>query len=192
MTRDFDESGLRFHFKPAWAQVAKWDKATPHKRLEQGIPESSAVDFVAGRQSAVLLLEVKSYLKPNTTPPLWGSALAAKIARKVRDTVAGIVGAAQTAGDGLDTSGATWQALVKTLSDPDADVHVVFWWELGEPYVHTENQRKQLFNNLIQLLKPKLRWLTGRVLVCSLDDAPAKLDLEVLSLPTTTKAAKGK
>jgi hypothetical protein len=86
------------------------------------------------------------------------SELATKIAFKVRDTIAGIVGARHSRNDPTEP----WDQLVQTWARR-CDVFVVFWFE--EDHLGSDEARKAAFANLTDQIEAKLSWLKPRVLV---------------------------
>jgi hypothetical protein len=85
--------------------------------------------------------------------------LATVIALKVRDTVAGVIGASHVSGDNEK-----WKSFSERLTDSGQPIKVVLWLEepLGQGGRHRLQARA---TTMARLLKGKLRWLTRQILV---------------------------
>jgi len=160
------EGYLEFKFQPSW-RVWKWDGHPSYRNGIQKLQTSEAVDFVGLRGSdLVCFIEVKDYRghsrKKNDDLVTW-------VARKVRDTVAGIVGAHYMRSDGSD-----WKLHLDAWSE-NRRLQVLLWLE-GDHLTKAE------LAVLTDGLKRRLRWLTSHVLVANLADPPG-LGFSVRNLP---------
>ncbi len=132
---------------------------------------SHCVDLVAlreGPKGSLFLIEVKDYRtsekKHSTREKLAddGDPLADLVARKARDTVAGLVGGARVERDGL------WRACVEALVE--REVWVVLWIEHAAIDATLDVRRKRAKVGalpLIDSLKKRCRWLSAHVAICS-------------------------
>lgn len=164
MSVTFVEGFLEFTFDDEWS-VQKWDE---HKAFREGImrmQRCEATDFCGLRRRSLFFVEVKDfrgYRIENRRRLLdeGDGGLSGEVARKVRDTIAGLVGARRM----RPAEEATWAPLVDALVDSGEDVQIVLWLEEDIP-----RQPADVFAFMDQL-KRKLRWLTTKVLVCSTRD----------------------
>jgi hypothetical protein len=176
------ERALEFSFEQPWAVAVKWDETSAYReRIGRDIQGTDAVDIVAVANSRLLFVEIKDYRWPTATPNLFGRDLIAKVAEKVRDTIAGVCGAARTAGDGT-VSSADWERIAGAVANPKMSLFVVLWLEPGS-YWPSPSARKTALSTLNQHLKTSLRWLTNRVFVYELSSGQAISGLQVRSLP---------
>lgn len=182
----FLEQKLSFTFGPAWT-ARKWDDEDAYR---QGIARlhgldcscgkttggSKATDFVALRSEHLLYLEVKDFRghRIENKPRLKDGELAKEVALKVRDTIAGIVGARRTRGDGDG-----WATFAEAAAKAKHPVHVVLWLEQDVPPQSPRGALDRARNSLEQELKKQLRWLTTHVFVASLERAQRLADIAV-------------
>lgn len=169
------EEDLDFAFDDGWAVCSQWDKESVYKALMGQVSESKGVDFVGlrdGPNGELFLIEVKDYRTSERTASTrekvdnGGAVLADIVAAKVRDTVAGLVGAART------ERSAGWDACLKPLTE--RGVWVVLWIEHAglDPRSSSPVQKKRAKVGAVTLLdnlKRRCRWLSARVAVCSRD-----------------------
>jgi hypothetical protein len=175
-----NERALSFTFSSPWKQAVKWDDTEFYRKRVQKLEGTDAVDIVAQEDDKLLFVEVKDYRWPTTTPDRFGVDLAQKIAEKVRDTVAGLVGASRMAGEGA--KGTDWRAVGKQLADEKLPLFVVLWFETGA-YYKSSDSRKKALSDMAQLIKVRLAWLTTKVFVYDLADGHNLPGLKVVSLP---------
>lgn len=97
MPTRFHESNIDWSFADGWT-VIKYDESTWYRKHFNSCADSAAVDFVAvgasGCDVICWLIEVKDF---TTEPPLPSKDLIAIITKKVRDSVAGVLGGAVNA-----------------------------------------------------------------------------------------------
>lgn len=173
------EKRLLFEFGPSWQHVQKYDEQPVHVRglqrmkgtivcknceenarcdrckseLEIG---TKAVDIVASHGDQVYLIEVKDFrgYRVENKKRLRDGDLAFEVARKVRDTVAGLVGALHT-GDA-----AAWRPLVTHIFKKAPTV--VLWLEedISQKRIR---ERGHPAMPVAERLRAYLRWLTTDV-----------------------------
>lgn len=193
MTR-IDEGGLRFDFGDDW-RVVKGDECRTYangiRKLNGELTETTvrrtegtkAVDFVGVHNEHLYLCEVKDfrgYGTENRGRQL--DELPLEVGLKVRDTLAGLVGAYAS------ESKPTWlEDFGKVLMKGRRQIHVVAW--IAEDPVRpneTQSKRGVRDSERGQRVKERLAWLTRRVWV---EDPlrntakPAVPDVIVTSLP---------
>lgn len=180
MTREFTEGALRFLFGDSWL-VEQYDRHPDYRGRIEKLDKTKAVDFV-GRLSGdlpagVYLIEVKDY-RPEPTA-YKHSELALDVALKVRDTLAGILGAFRTS-----SSPETWRPFVEGLAQSEPPVRIVVWLEQpthGRTTARTKNEAQVLAAEL----KKRCKWLTSQILVTNLALGSHPPKLSVKSLPLT-------
>ncbi|HQU47299.1 MAG TPA: hypothetical protein PK867_31140, partial [Pirellulales bacterium] len=168
MTSVFDEDHLRFEFDDSW-RVVKYDAHRDYLQGIQMLDETKAVDFVAlrvvtGAESEMFWIEVKDfrgYRIQNKRRQADGE-LALEVAQKVRDSLAGVIGALQTSSTPED-----WQPFVERMRRREPPMRIVLWLE-DDPPPPGSARRKTGENVQAQLLKQRLKWLTTKILVHSL------------------------
>jgi len=174
----FDEGTLRFEFGDAWT-VVNYDAERYYREKVQQLQETQAVDFLGiHRRRGTYFIEVKDYRSyQDTSGKLFQNELAQTVGRKVRDTIAGVIGASRSESDP-----SKWDAFKDGLCAPDrADrlVRVVLWFEDDSPHAESEWKVKALV--IQDKIKQSLRWYTTKILVTK---DPASLpDLRVCNLP---------
>jgi hypothetical protein len=159
------EQNLEFTFDATWS-VLKWDGHDAYVNGIQCVEPCKAADFCGLRGRSLYLIEVKDFrgsrienkkrLQDAST-----ERLAHEVAVKVRDTVAGLVGARRS----RQSEAERWEPLGGALGDTKFSVYVVLWFE--EDFRRSPIETQVLQNNI----KKKLRWLTTHVLVCCAGDA---------------------
>lgn len=165
MNTVFEESGLRFTFDEQW-RVFQYDTCPHFLHRMQETRGSAAVDFIGLHGKALYLFEVKNlrHTEWQTPEKIEG------IARKVRDTVAGAVGAARLKASPVET----WPEVVRCLTTapaaggPKEAVHVLAWIEL--PRLSSLGKTKGDYQ---KSLSKKLRWLNADVLLLNSHDPEA-------------------
>jgi hypothetical protein len=170
----FEESKLRFIFDDTKWSVIKYDDHRNHASIK--IKEHKAIDFLAlYKANTIVLFEIKSFRKhrldPETQARMANGAeeLTTEIAQKVRDSIAGIVGA----GRNFDSvEHIEWSQISKKLIKGDNHVYVIAWVEEDMPkgYLKERHQAKSTVN--IDKLKNKLKWLNVKVSVRNIDNMP--------------------
>ncbi len=180
------EGALRFEFGPSWQQVEKYDEHRLYRegirRLEEefecekcsktGGVGTKAVDIVGRHGGQLYLIEVKDFRKYRIESKgrLKTGELATEVALKVRDTLAGLVGAIHNGAIHRDAT--NWKALVEPIfkSTPK----VVLWLEQDLP---AETLRPRGMP-LADQLKGRLDWLKPYVVIAR-QSSPVLPDLDV-------------
>lgn len=186
--RTLREGYLDFTFDPGWTVVRHWDAESVYRALRDQVPGSRAVDFVGvrDRQSAIYLIEVKDYRNSETHASTRkkladeGRPLAEIVTTKVRDTVAGLIGAARQERD--EDWSRTREALAR-------NVWVVLWIEhagltASDSVRHRRNKIEAAV--LERSITTGCRWLRAQVAVCSRGGA----SLPGLTVTSITGAAR--
>ncbi|MBI5543158.1 MAG: hypothetical protein HY901_04675 [Deltaproteobacteria bacterium] len=181
-----DESRLRFEFGESW-MVVRYDKSSSFRSIsvlngelwDGDAPRNQgtkAVDFVAVREGALFLIEVKNFEGHERGTRLrLERELDLEIGLKVRDTVAGLVGGVR--------SGMLPEPLasaVARVADDGQKVHVVGWIERDDP---PPSKRWMTIGDdpVEDRIKQRLRWLKPKVLLCS-RERPGLVDVDVTRL----------
>jgi hypothetical protein len=187
------EEHLRFEFGPSW-QVEKYDDETSMyrkggiERLKEQIPckqclkprdvGTKAVDFVGRRREhddQIYLIEVKDFRGHAVENRRRAQGeLAFEVAIKVRDTLAGLVGALHRP----DTP--SWRPLVAPLLQRPPKV--LLWLEEDMSPART-NQRGDPTMVMRTALSQRLSWLNPHVMVMNKEKLWPALDLYVQNLP---------
>ncbi|MCY1066688.1 hypothetical protein OV090_18070 [Nannocystis sp. RBIL2] len=172
--RTFREEDLDFTFDATWTIARQWDTESVFLTLRDWVPGSHGVDFVGVRAGKpnLFFIEVKDYRtsedRGSTRDKVEnsGERLAELVGAKVRDTVAGLIGAARAARD------PDWKQARLALSVEKGNVWVVLWIEhagLAGP-VKVRRQRESIGTGVLQeSIRRRTRWLHARALVCSRD-----------------------
>lgn len=160
------EEDLDFTFDADWKICSHWDKEAVYSDLKDHVSGSAGVDFVGLRPGALYLIEVKDYRtfekEGSTREKLAddGRPLADIVAAKVRDTVAGLVGAARMGRD------PAWKAFSESLIG--RHLWVVLWIEHADvDAVLAKRAKVGAAVKVLPNLKKRCRWLTPHVTVCS-------------------------
>lgn len=168
MPKTIEEDALELEFDDEWNVVVKWDDTATYRNGIQKLQESKAVDVLAYSRSRGLLLmiEIKDFRnhRIENKPRVSKGALFEEVGLKVRDTIAGVRGAART-GDDPELQeiarrvASSISLIVILLLEEDPDARVI-------PSV-TRKRRKGRQSMMTQELKTRVRWLTSRALVGS-------------------------
>jgi hypothetical protein len=187
MTRgplELQEKRQRFFFDERW-QIAKYDEASPCKALLRALQGSTAIDFCGRTADAIFLIEVKDFrthhgenrerLDPST------AVLAKEVAQKVRDSIAGIVGAARASNDKF------WAHIGRDCASPTVELFIVLWMEV-DSYGQSAQQMKPRLDAHLKKLKEHLRWTGAHVMLLNehvwADDLPG-LQVRTVERPHT-------
>lgn len=177
MSTTLDEGSLRFEFNDAWT-VVKYDDTAEYAGVRKQT-EAKGVDFVAlipaaGRRFVIYLIEVKDFRghRIENAPRIRGGELALEVAQKVRDTVAGVIGACRTSSEVQP-----WERFAGVLRRTRDEVRVVLWLERDRPPSRgamsrrdfRRMRRKTELSVLADTLKARSRWLAAKTLVVDQD-----------------------
>lgn len=169
--RTIQEGYLVFTFDPGWTVFRPWDKESVYLALRDQVAGSRGVDIVGvrDRPHALYLIEVKDYRtsenQPSTKKKLAdeGRDLAEIVAQKVRDTVAGLIGAARQARD------EDWSQTREALAE---QVRVVLWIEHRAIASSVQVRRGKSEAIVLQRsIARRCRWLRAQVDVCSRNES---------------------
>jgi hypothetical protein len=176
--RIFAEGRLEFSFPAPW-NVRKWDGEPAYQQGIKKLQESKAMDFVAEQSAGLLLIEVKDFRghRIENKARLKDRDLAVEVAQKVRDTLAGILGANR-----VHTYGDDWRPFVDAAVTLKKPVSIVLWLEQDHSPRSAPGAKDQARNTLEQHLKGQLRWLTTHVFVVSLDHSQRLKDISVRNI----------
>lgn len=163
-----EESDLRFTFDDTWTP-AKWDDAKAFKLGIGKLQGTKAVDIIVRGDRRLLLIEVKNFRnhRIENKARIADGALIQEVAEKIRDTVAGMIGAARK--DDEDAK-QIWRPSAK-LFGAQNEVIVLLWLE--EEFApprgdgRSDDRWKARVHALTQALKKNLSWLTTRVFIAS-------------------------
>lgn len=169
------ENHLIFVFPEHW-EAAKYDDWTYYrKQFQNTFGGAKGVDIVAisPPPSEVLwLIEIKDYRNSNHGLP---SQLPETIARKVRDTLAGLVAAKFNADDVTEKRFAEKALKMK-------DIRLIF--HLEQPRKHSKLFPKAIKHETIHLkLRQLLKSVDPRLKVLSMGTTAASVDWRVISVP---------
>jgi len=159
---EYREGRQSFYFEDKWL-IAKYDEASCHKKLNSAVSGSKAVDFcgLVDGVDAVYLIEVKDFrtheaVNWNRVKPTTGD-LAREVAQKVRDTLAGMIGAGRVEkGD--------WAKSAKRCGSVNTNLLIVLWLEV-DGCGPADRHIKPMLDAHMQKLKESLRWAGARVMV---------------------------
>ena len=164
---ELEESRLKFKFEEEIWLVVRYDgEGFYRKKLLSAIPRTLASDFIGiYQEQEIVFFEIKNFRgyrrEKSVKKRLNDDAekLAQKIAKKVRDTLAGIIGANRnTEGDDK-----FWEQALTILSNPKRNVTVIAWIEEDILPGRDEKNEKVKLSTRRSKLKQKLAWLTPRV-----------------------------
>lgn len=126
----FDEQALHFAFDDAW-RVIKYDDEPAYRAGIEKLDRTSAVDFVARHvaDKRLFFIEVKDFrgYRIQNKERVSDGSLADEVAYKVRDTLAGMIGAQRCRPDE-----AIWRELVRAL-EHGKEIRVILWLEEDLP-----------------------------------------------------------
>ena len=177
MTTTFNEESLRFEFDDAWT-VVKYVETPEYARIRNQT-EAKGVDFVglfaAGSSRFVIhLIEDKDFRghRIENATRIRGGKLALEVAQKMRDTVAGMIGARRTSAETQP-----WERFAGALRRRRHEVKVVLWLERDRPPNRGATsqrdfrrmRRKTDLSVLTADLKKRSRWLGAMTLVVDQD-----------------------
>lgn len=168
MTRVIVEGSLELEFGDEWNVVLKWDECRWYRDGIHRLGDCKAVDVLALSSACrqLLMIELKDFRghRIENKDRIKAAELFVEVGHKARDTVAGICGAARMGGDADVTRIAADLATTTPLT-------VVLWLEedrrAQDAPIARGKRRKTRLDTMRRALKERLRWLTGRVMICS-------------------------
>lgn len=178
----FEEGHQRFVFKDQEWTVEKYDAHNDYRSKIANLQGTKAVDFVAlhkGDEGDLYWIEVKDFrgYRIQNKPRLSGGELALEVAEKVRDSIAGVVGAYCTS-----SNWQTWQPFVQAVWRRKCRTRVLLWLE-EDNMPRPSERRCNSAQVLMQQIKEKLGWLTPRILVANNTTGKCPDGVEVTDLP---------
>ena len=185
-------SSLRFDFNDkAWHNVIKYDseKESPqidYDKIKNAIERTKAVDFIGIYQKDELtFFEVKNFkfYRIESKDRIEkgddkNEPLDIEIAKKVRDTLAGIIGGARNSTHQRQI----WKDYLNIFSNENKRIRIVLWLEQDRP---NDRERKPRMMTLQNKLLECLSWLTSDIRVFSINNHDFKDNLIVENLPRT-------
>ncbi len=178
MTR-IEEGSLAFEFGERWS-VFQLDEHRDYRQGIANIENSKAVDFLGiFNDSELYFIEVKDFrgYRIENRDRLSSGQLAVEVARKVKDSLACIIGAFHGSSDSE-----YWLPYVRRLCATNSQLKIVLWLEEDLPPAHPRLRQKAMASTRSKVFKQKLGWLTKRVLVCG-GDRQYLPDSKVTNLP---------
>jgi hypothetical protein len=180
MPTTHDEQNLRFEFNDDW-RVEKLDECQFFRENLMPLQLTKSVDFLGLYGNIAYLVEVKDYrgsrieLK-NDEKMHANDTLHLQVARKVKDSVACVIGGACTRREKF------WRDCTDKILATGESLRVVFWLEfdLGHrrSYKHPWQRKADLkaeASTRLKQLKQVLSWLTKHVAVVNQEIDPTKL-----------------
>jgi len=159
---EFTEGNLRFEFDVQWT-VRKYDGHRDYREKIERLQDTKAVDFVGLlNRDTLYWIEVKDFRghRIESKPRLANGDLMIEVAQKVRDSIAGVVGAHRNSSEpGL------WKPFARALVSRRKRVKVLLWLEEDAP-PGPQTRHLNRAQVLAGQLKTRMVWLTSRVLVC--------------------------
>lgn len=164
----FKEQDLLFDFGAGWRSVVPWDADEDHKgRIRKQLDGTKAVDFLAVHGKHLYLIEVKDGRTDKLAfqQGLKSDELFKEVGRKVRDSLAGLVGVLHVA-----SNEEKWRPFREALLH--SPIRVVLWLE-GDfgPSGHQLRDVLELKDRLSkreEQLQKRVEWLTPRALVANI------------------------
>ena len=158
----FDEQALHFEFDDTW-QVIKYDDEPGYRDGIHKLGQTKAVDFLGQHHPAkrLFFIEVKDFrgFRVENKERVSSGSLADEVAFKVRDTLAGMIGAQRRRPDE-----AIWGELVRAL-EHGHEVRVILWLEEDKPRGRKDIRADGRRSTLQKDIQKRLHWLDARVLV---------------------------
>jgi hypothetical protein len=164
MPHRFVEGELELEIGDEWDIALKWDDCSAYRNGIHKLGSCKAIDVLAFSRvhRVLLMLELKDFRghRIENKDRLRDGALFVEVGHKIRDTIAGICGAARKGGD--DELVELSVQLTRRIP-----LTVVLWLE-QDPHPNSLLRRPAVdASTMTQLLKKSLRWLTPDALVCS-------------------------
>jgi hypothetical protein len=178
----FDEQHQRFTFDDQqWAAV-KYDDHRDYRRKIANLPDTKAVDFIGlynGPDGVLYWIEVKDFrgYRIQNKRRLSDGELATEVGQKVRDSIAGVIGAYRTSGQWE-----VWRPFVRAIWRRESTIRVLVWLE-EDTIPGPAGRRGNAAQVQTQLLKERLKWLTAHVFVVSQALGSCPQGLVVTDLP---------
>ena len=158
------EEHQRFTFDDGLWFVVKYDEHRDYRDKIARLDGTKAVDFVGlqdGEDGVLYWIEVKDFrgYRIQNKRRLSGDELAQEVSEKVRDSLAGVVGAY-----GSSAESDLWRPFVRALWRRRSPIRVLLWLE-EDSMPRPPGRGHNAADVLLEQIKQKLRWLTARVFV---------------------------
>lgn len=178
----FDEEHQRFAFDDRQWTVVKYDDHRDYREKIAKLDGTKAVDFVGlhnGPDGVLYWIEVKDFrgYRIQTKRRLSDGGLATEVGQKVRDSIAGVIGAYCMSGQWE-----TWRPFVKAIWRRKCSTRVLLWLE-EDNIPGPPGRRQNAAQVQAHLLRERLGWLKARVLVVSQSLGGCPPGLAVSDLP---------
>lgn len=167
------EGKIEFNFDDnTWRNVIQYDESTDFKKIEK-LNGTKAVDITGLCNTDMVFVEIKDYrgVRIAKKEILETGEIENIVANKVKDTVAGIVGAARNSTHHKQLFSEYLSSIINTKNQ----VKIVLWMEEDWGDMTNETYRKRLEarkNAHIKSLNKKLNWLTNRIFVADKQNNP--------------------
>lgn len=157
---EYIEKNIRFRFEDGW-RVIKYDDEKFYRSGIGTLPDTKAVDFIACRGNDLYFIEVKDFRghRIENRERLESGQLTVEVGKKVRDSVAGILGAYRHPSHENQL-----EAFIQALTNCRTALWVILWLEHDLP-THPQTRKKALQSIELNQYKQKLAWLTNKVRV---------------------------
>ena len=126
---EIEESELLFKFDAAHWQTIVYDKHQCHEKINS--TEAKAIDFLSiYDQKTVVLFEIKNFrghrIENKSRTENATADLVLEVAQKVRDSIAGMIGAVR---DPLAIETEFWKTIGQLITKPKKEIIVIAWLE---------------------------------------------------------------
>lgn len=179
MTR-IEEGYLDFKFGDKW-RVLKFDEHPDYENVSGIVNGTKGVDFVGiFNEKTLYFIEVKDFRgdRIQNKDRISKGELLIEVAQKVRDSIACIIASSRTSNKENNLL-----PYAKFLCNHQKDIRVILWLEQDFPN-NIFNEQRTIKSINSKTLKQKLKWLTSKVLVCSINSNKECLpDVKVSNLP---------
>ncbi len=159
-----DEGAICFEFGDRWS-VCKYDEHPAYRNGIERLNETKAVDFIGILDDTLYFIEVKDFRahRIENKPRIKSGELWIEVGQKVRDSLAGVLGAYRVSGADPEF----WENISNCLHDKERDIKIVLWLEEDGPAVAVQQKQRSRLSVYTNKLKKNLRWLTTRVFICN-------------------------
>ena len=170
----FTESELLFDFSDkTWSYLMQYDEESDFFKIRDAVKGTKAVDFIGVfDEKNLAIIDVKNFrgyrIENKSRLENGEDSLDMEVAKKVRDTIAGIAGAAINSTHKADY----WQKYLSFFQHKKR-IEVILWLEEDQdprPIALQQKRSKSRGGTLTQRLKNNLKWLTPYVQVVSIQE----------------------
>ncbi len=176
------EKKIEFDFDDSlWSNLLKYDEDADYLKIEK-LNGTKAVDIIGILENNKLVFfEIKDFRGHRITNKtrLNTGELEQEVALKVRDTLAGIIGAARNS----TNNSLAFQELLSYISNTKKQLVVILWMEEDRLSLRMSQKRiKSKQSTTLQVLKKQLQWLTTKVWVANHENNPFSHSLKITFL----------